>query len=112
MNLGTLSNVLEKLYNRLGNKYLTDNFKTEPFEFKVKVIYDRDDPYDDYHIQIYTVPDIPENFFYKPEVKEEKKEWSDGIHISVLKNKFKEYTQYVDPTSKRYYGIKFMNVKK
>ena len=27
--------ILEKIYNTLGNKYLTDNFDTEPFEFKV-----------------------------------------------------------------------------
>lgn len=109
MNLTTLSNILEKMYNTMGNKYLVDNFETTPFEFKVKVLYDRDDPYDDYHIQIYTVPDIPENFFYRPE---KKKGWSDGIHISVLENKFKEYTQYADPSSKRYYGIKFMNKEK
>jgi len=32
-----LNTILEKIYNTLGNKYLTDNFDTEPFEFKVKL---------------------------------------------------------------------------
>lgn len=111
MNLTLLSEILEKVYNTLGNKYLTNNFITEPFEFKVKIIYDRDNPYYDYEIQVYSIPDIPKSFFYKPEVKEEKKAWADGIDISVLANEFKQYIQYVDPTSKRYYGFKFMNRK-
>ena len=109
MNLGELSNILEKLYNKLGNKYLTDNFVTEPFEFKVNVIYDRDNDMYDYIVKVYSNPDIPEEFFYEPEIKEEKR--MDGIHISVLKSKFKEYIQYVEPSSKRYYGIDFMNKK-
>lgn len=110
MNLGELSNALEKLYNSVGNRYLTSNFITEPFEFKVNVIYDRDNEMYDYIIKVYSAPDIPEDFFYKPEVKEEKN--TDGIHISVLKTKFKELIQYVEPNSKRYYGIEFMNKKK
>ena len=110
MNLGELSNALEKVYNTVGNKYLTTNFKTEPFEFKVKVIYDRDYDMYDYIVKVYSTPDIPDGFFYKPEIKEEK--GLDGIHISVLKTKFKEYIQYIEPNSKRYYGIEFMNKKK
>lgn len=109
MNLGELSNILEKLYNKLGNKYLTDNFVTEPFEFKVNVIYDRDNDMYDYIVKVYSNPDIPDSFYYKPEIKEEKR--MDGIHISVLKSKFKEYIQYVEPSSKRHYGIEFMNKK-
>ena len=72
MNLGELSNALEKLYNSVGNRYLTSNFITEPFDFKVNVKYDRDNEMYDYIVQVYTNPDIPEEFFYKPEVKEEK----------------------------------------
>jgi hypothetical protein len=37
--------ILEKMYNTLGNSYLTKNFDTEPFEFKVNVrkgTYDND----------------------------------------------------------------------
>ena len=99
MNLTTISEILEKVYNTLGNKYLTSNFKTEPFEFKVKVIYDRDNPYYDYEIQVYSTPDIPENFFYKPELKEKKR--VDGIHISVLTTEFKDYIKYIDPALDR-----------
>lgn len=110
MNLTTLSEILEKVYNTLGNKYLTSNFITEPFDFKVKVVYNRDNPYCDYEIQVYSTPDIPDQFFYKPEIKEKK--GLDGIHISVLAHEFKDYIKYIDPTSKMYFGIRFMNEKK
>lgn len=110
MNLGELSTSLEKIYNTVGNRYLTSNFITEPFEFKVKVIYDRDNDMYDYIIQVYSIPDIPDSFKYRPEVKESKR--VDGIHISVLKSKFKEYIQYIDPNTNRYYGIEFMNLEK
>lgn len=108
MKLDALSNILEKVYNKLGNKYLTDNFITEPFEFKVKVRYDRDDEYYDYIVDVYSTPDIPKSFEYKPEIRERKK--TDGIHISVLKNEFKEMIEYVDDSfSKRIYGVNFVN---
>ncbi len=110
MNLGELSTSLEKIYNTVGNRYLTGNFITEPFEFKVKVIYDRDNDMYDYIIQVYSIPDIPDSFKYRPENKESKR--VDGIHISVLKSKFKEYMKYIDPNSNRYYGIEFMNLEK
>lgn len=109
MNLTLLSEILEKMYNTLGNKYLTKNFITEPFDFKVKVIYDRDDEYYDYIIQVYSIPDIPKSFNYKPEVRELENKWADAIDLSVLSNEFKKYVEYVDPSSKRIYGLKFMN---
>ena len=108
MRLDTLSNVLEKVYNKLGNKYLTDNFVTEPFEFKVNVRYDRDNEYYDYIVDVYSIPDIPKGFEYKPEIKEMKK--TDGIDISVLKHEFKQMIKYVDDSfSKRIYGVNFVN---
>lgn len=79
MKLDALSNILEKVYNKLGNKYLTDNFITEPFEFKVKVRYVGDDEYYDYIVDVYSTPDIPKSFEYKPEIRERDK--YDGIHF-------------------------------
>ena len=73
MNLTELSNILTKLYNKLGNKYITDNFITDPFEFKVKVRYG--DPYEyyKYYVDVYSIPDIPEFLKYTPELRKEKK---------------------------------------
>ena len=90
-----LSKILEKIYNTLGNKYLTDNFDTEPFEFKVKIRSgDRDDDWQDYIVEVYSIPDIPRSFTYKSG----KGNGMDGIHISVLGNKFREFMRYVDPS--------------
>ena len=101
MNLTTLSIILTKLFNNLGNKYLTDNFVTEPFEFKVNVRYgDRGESHG-FVVDIHSKPDMPESFNYKPEIKKEK--IVHGIDISVLKYEFRkmiEYTgfKYVDNT--------------
>ena len=103
-----LGKVLEKIYNRIGNSYLTDNFDTGPFKFKVNIRRgDREEDLQDYIVEVYSVPDLPESFKYKGNNKE-------GIHISALKNKFKEYIGYVDSTFggfRKTIGIKFMNVK-
>jgi len=108
MNLTQLSSILGKVYNRLGNKYLTDNFITEPFDFKVKVRYGEWNEYYDYIIEIESTPDIPKSFRYKPEVKKEKNKWADGIDISVLKHEFKEIYKYVDMPPKSV-EVKFVN---
>jgi len=103
--------ILEKIYNTLGNKYLTDNFDTEPFEFKVRLRKgDRDDDLQDYIIEIYSVPDMPDGFNYKSG----KRNGSDGIDISVFKHKLKEFINYVDSSFGgfgRTVGIRFMNRK-
>lgn len=103
--------VLEKIFNMLGNKYLTDNFDTEPFEFKVKLRKgDRDDDLQDYIIEVYSVPDMPDSFNYKSG----KRNGSDGIDISVFKHKLKELINYVDSSFGgfgRTVGIRFMNRK-
>jgi hypothetical protein len=109
MNLTQLSNVLGKIYNTLGNKYLTDNFITEPFEFKVKVRYGTDEEYYRYVIEVYSVPDIPRSFWYKPEVIENKR--ADGIDITVLAYEFRNMLEYVDGSYKTGAGFKFMNRK-
>ena len=109
MNLTQLSNILGKIYNTLGNKYLTDNFITDPFEFKVKVRYGTNEEYYKYVIEVYSVPDIPRSFWYKPEVIENKQ--SDGIDITVLAYEFKYMIEYVDGSYYTGTGIKFMNRK-
>jgi hypothetical protein len=109
MNLTELSFVLKKLYNSLGNNYLTKNFITVPFEFDVKVRYDRDDAIADYIIEVYSNPPMPKSFEYVPEVKEKKV--TDGVHISVIKTEFKKLYEYVetDKSRKRFVSVKFMN---
>jgi len=106
-----LNTILEKIYNTLGNKYLTDNFDTEPFEFKVKLRKgDRDDDLQDYIIEVYSIPNMPKSLNYKSG----KRNGSDGIDISVLKHKFREFIQYVDSSFGgfgRIVGIRFMNSK-
>lgn len=103
-----LDKILEKLYNRLGNSYLTKNFDTTPFEFKVKIRKgDRDDDLQNYIVEVYSVPDLPQTFRYKSDKK-------NGIHISVLGNRFKEYIGYVDTSFGGFgktVGINFMNRK-
>ena len=106
-----LDKVLEKIYNKLGNQYLIDNFGVEPFEFKVKIRKaHRDDVSNDYIIEIYSVPDMPDSFDYKSG----KRNGSDGIDISVFKHKLRELIKYVDTSFGefgKYVGIRFMNRK-
>ena len=112
MNLTELSNILTKLYNKLGNKYITDNFITDPFEFKVKVRYG--DPYEyyKYYVDVYSIPDIPEFLKYTPEIRKEKKKDVVGAYVNVVEIKFKSIIEYVDPERKSLICVNFMNVKK
>lgn len=104
-----LNTILEKIYNTLGNKYITDNFDVEPFEFKVRIRKaDRDDDLQDYIVEVYSTPNLPRNFDYK----DGKRDSVNGIHISVLGGKFKEFIQYVDSSFGQFrktVGIRFMN---
>lgn len=106
-----LDKVLEKIYNTLGNEYLTDNFDTEPFKFKVRIRRgNREDDFHSYIIEIYSVPDMPDSFYYKGG----KRDGNDGIDISVFKYKLKELIGYIDTSFGgfgRTLGIKFMNKK-
>jgi hypothetical protein len=109
--------ILEKMYNTLGNSYLTKNFDTEPFEFKVNVrkgTYDND--LQDYIVEVYSNPDLPKSFIYKSDSDEnsDEKYGIGGIDISVLRGLFKEYVNYVDSSFGSFgktVGVKFMNVK-
>lgn len=107
MNLTQLSFILEKVYNKLGNNFLTRNYITEPFEFKVNVRYRPDDEISDYIIEVSSDRPMPESFEYKPEIKKEKN--LDGSHISVIKNEFKKMYEYVEPVDsrKRYVRVNF-----
>lgn len=106
-----LNNVFEKVFNTLGNKYLTDNFDTEPFEFKVKIRKgNREEDLQDYILEVHSVPDMPDSFLYKSG----KRNGSDGIDISVFKHQLKEFIKYVDTSFggfARTIGIRFMNRK-
>jgi hypothetical protein len=110
MNLTQLSTMLEKLYNKLGNRYLTKNFITEPFEFEVKIKHDKDNDMYDYIIEVYSNPPMPEGFKYRPEVIEEKNKTAGGAHISVIRSEFKKMFEYLD-TNFKYVGVVFMNMK-
>jgi len=112
MNLTELSTTLEKLYNKLGNRYLTKNFITEPFEFEVNIKYDKNNDIYDYIIEVYSKPPIPQSLDYRPEVKEEKNKTADGVHISVIRSEFKKMFEYIETNNynKRYVGVVFMNV--
>ena len=109
MNLTQLSTVLTKLYNKLGNRYLTQNFITEPFEFDVKMVYQPDNDHHDYTIQVFSNPPMPDSFTYTPEVEETKS--AHGAHISVISNEFKKMYNYIDINDKRkrFVGVQFMN---
>lgn len=112
MKLENLSKILEKVYNTLGNKYLTDNFETGPFEFEVNIRIGGNDDLWDYIVQVKPTPELPRSFTYKPEVKEKNKIWADGIDISVLRNEFKSYIKYIDSSFGKFgktVGVVFVN---
>jgi|688.fasta_scaffold167378_3 hypothetical protein len=111
MNLTELSVVFEKLFNKLGNKYLTRNFITEPFEFNVKVRYGTDQEYHDYIVEVYSNPPMPNTFKYRPEIIKRDNKVAEAADISVINSEFKKLYDYVK-SDNRYYGIKFMNVIK
>ena len=92
MNLGALSNQLTKIYNTLGNQWLTGNFETEPFDFRVFVKKGDSADLTDYVIEVYSDPPFPKNLKYR----KDKGEGFNGIHYSVVKSHFKELAKYID----------------
>jgi len=112
MNLTELSNVLTKLYNTVGNKYITKNFISEPFEFKVNVRYGDPHEYHKYYVDVYSIPDMPEFFKYTPELRKKEKKDVVGAYVNVIELKFKSLIGYVDAERKGLFGVNFMNVKK
>jgi len=106
-----LSNILEKVYNKFGNKYLVSNFETEPFEFKVNVRDGGVDDLYDYVVEVYSTPAIPDTLKYKPGISTT----YNGAHITVIKNEFKKQIKFIDPyfgNFGRIYGVEFMNIDK
>ena len=112
MNRTELSNVLTKLYNTVGNKYITHNFISEPFEFKVKVRYGDPGDYHKYYIDVYSIPDMPNFFKYTPELRQKEKKDVVGADVNVIGHKFKSLIEYVDTERKGLIGVNFMNIKK
>ena len=112
MNLTELSNVLTKLYNTVGNRYITQNFISKPFEFKVKVRYGEPYEYHKYYVDVYSIPDMPEFFKYTPELRQKEKKDVVGAYVNVIELKFKSLIEYVDTERKGLIGVNFMNVKK
>ena len=108
MNLTELSNALTRVYNKLGNKYILDNFISEPFEFKVKVRYGESDEYHKYYVDVYSVPDMPRFFTYRPE----KKKNAFLADVNFIGLKFKSMIEYIDSERKGLIGVNFMNVEK
>lgn len=93
MDLKTLQRVLERMFNSLGNQYLTDNFETEPFKFEVKVRKGERDDLHDIMVEIISTPKMPKDLKYK-----KGKSNADGADKSVIRHKFKEMANLVDPT--------------
>lgn len=112
MNLTELSNALTRVYNKLGNKYILDNFISEPFEFKVKVRYGDPGEYHKYYVDVYSIPDMPEFFKYTPELRKKEKKDVVGAYINVIEIKFKSMIEYIDSERKGLIGVNFMNVEK
>lgn len=112
MNLTELSNILTKVYNTIGNRYIIENYTVGPFEFKVIVRYGYPYEYHDYYAEVYSVPEIPEYFRYKPEVRKEKKKLSPIVDFKIVELEFKETISYIDLERASKIGVNFMNVKK
>jgi len=91
-----ISSALEKIYNTMGNNYLTSNFITEPFEFKVNFVRTpEDESLWDYVIRVESTPKMPESLEYR---NKKTPNGVDGVHKSVVQHNFKKYIYYIDPT--------------
>lgn len=93
MNLAKLSTQLTKVFNSLGNKWLTDNFEIEPFDFRVYLRKGDPDDTANYVAEVYTERPIPFTIEYK---EGKSPNWADGIHNSVLSNYLKGLVEYVE----------------
>jgi len=112
MTLQQLSKALTSVYNTIGNDWITENLVSEPFEFKVYVRKgDSTDLYS-YVIEVYTDRPIPETIPYKDPSNQISR--ADGIHISVMRDKFKKLANYIETFGGfgKTLGIDFMDVKR
>lgn len=107
MNLKQLSAALSSLYNTVGNKWLTDNFETKPFDFRVFVRKGDNDDLTDYVVEVYSDRPIPKAMNYKDKSKP-----VHGIHYSVVQHKFKELAEYIDTFGdfRKTLGVKLMDL--
>ena len=105
MNLTELSLALTKMYNRFGNEYITDNFISEPFKFEVKIKYVDDYRYD-YIAFVYSIPEVPRTFQYKPEIKK-----NVVADITIIEREFRKLINYIDPNRAELTGVSFVNKK-
>lgn len=111
MNLKILSNQLSKIYNTVGNEWLTRNFKTEPYDFKTFVKRGDIDDTVDYIVEVYTHDLIPKDFEYRDEIANEKK--TKSANHTILTNKLKELIKYIIPTTddlKNTFSVKLMDL--
>lgn len=90
MNLYNTSKTLTKLFNSLGNSYITETFDEEPFLFSVYL--KRGDPmFDekDYLAEVHTTRFIPKMFRSKKNPKK-------TVSVEKVRQKFEEMTSYLD----------------
>ena len=111
MTLPQLSKALTSLYNSLGNAWIVENLESEPFEFRVFVRRGDNDDLTDYVVEVYTDRPIPHTIPYKNPSKQPTR--ADGIHYSVLRNKFEDLCDYVDRFGgfRKTLGVKFMDLE-
>ena len=109
MNLTEMSKSLSSIYNTIGNKWIVENLKEEPFDFRVYFRKGDHDDLTDFIAEVYTDRPIPKTIDWKDQSKHK----SDGIHISVLSNKFKELADYISIFGdfRKTLGVKFMDIK-
>ncbi len=112
MTLPQISKTLTSLYNTLGNKWIVDNLKSDPFVFKVFVRKGDHLDLTDYVIEVYSDRPIPRTIPYRDPLKQPSR--ADGIHHSVLARKFKELTEYVDRFGElgKTLGVDFMDLSR
>lgn len=94
MTLPQLSKALTAIYNKLGNEWITENFESEPFDFRVYVRRGDNDDLQDIIAEVYTDRPFPELLTYKENVKKNFR--ADGVHNFVVRTKFKELANYID----------------
>jgi hypothetical protein len=90
MNLYNAAKTLTKLFNSLGNSYITENFEEQPFLFNVYL--KRGDPMfeeADYLAEVHTNRFVPK--FFKLRSNPKKK-----VSSEKIREKFQEMTSYLD----------------
>ena len=110
MTLPQLSKALSSLYNSLGNEWIVNNLDSEPFKFRVYVRKGDDSDLYDYVIEVYSDRPIPRTIPFKDPSKQPSK--ADGVHYSVIRNKFKELARYIEDFGnfRRTLGVDLMDL--